>query len=98
MQEVLIEDVANQLGLLFALLPTPARAGAPPAPRPDWLPHYDLDIRLDVCGHAAHVGRSDAGLRGISSAARTFRLSTRTARGACGRPYRVRSPRPPELP
>jgi hypothetical protein len=41
-------------GLLLALLPSPAAAAPPPAP-PDWLPHYDLDIRLDVAGHDAHV-------------------------------------------
>jgi len=52
-------------GLLLALLPVPAPAAELPreapvaarriAPPPEWLPHYDLDIRLDVAGHAAHV-------------------------------------------
>src|SRR5690348_12985136 len=52
--------------LLFALAPVAPAAPpeAPPeppgqarrlAPPPEWLPHYDLDIRLDLAGHAAHV-------------------------------------------
>jgi hypothetical protein len=52
------------IGLLLTLLPAPAAADEPPPPAgparrlaqpPDWLPHYDLDIRLDIKGHAAHV-------------------------------------------
>src|SRR5205823_2850206 len=45
------------IGLVFVLLPVPAPAAPPrpPAPPPDWLPHYDLDIRLDIKGHDAHV-------------------------------------------
>src|SRR6478752_4423672 len=50
-------------GLLLTLLPLPAPAAPPeappavrvPAPPPDWLPHYDLDIKLDVAGHVAQV-------------------------------------------
>ena len=50
-------------GLLFTLLSAPAPAAPPdappavrlPAPPPDWLPHYDLDIRLDLKGHVAQV-------------------------------------------
>jgi hypothetical protein len=51
-------------GLLLLLLPAPAPADPPPAPAgqarrlaapPEWLPHYDLDIRLDLSGHDAHV-------------------------------------------
>src|SRR6266446_121806 len=51
--------------VLLALLPPALRAGDPeplPTPRqehkltkPDWLPHYDLGILLDVAGHDAHV-------------------------------------------
>jgi Peptidase family M1 domain len=54
-------------GLLLTVLPAPALAAPPDgpaqppgqtrrlAPPPEWLPHYDLDIRLDIAGHAAHV-------------------------------------------
>jgi hypothetical protein len=46
-------------GLLLVLLPVAAwgepPAVRPPAPPPDWLPHYDLEIRLDVAGHVAQV-------------------------------------------
>ena len=43
------------VGLLLAVLSAPASAAPPPvrqlAPPPEWLPHYDLDIRLDIQGH-----------------------------------------------
>ncbi len=52
-------------GLLLLLLPAVSPAAEPPrqappavrlpAPPPDWLPHYDLDIRLDIKGHNALV-------------------------------------------
>ncbi len=53
-------------GLLLFALPTFAAPPAspppvsppavhPPAPPPAWLPHYDLDIRLDVSGQVVHV-------------------------------------------
>ena len=47
-------------GLLLALLATTTVSAAPlparlPAPPPEWLPHYDLDIHLDIPGHVAHV-------------------------------------------
>jgi hypothetical protein len=55
-------------GLLVVLIPAAAPAAPPPeqhpttpppeqrlAAPPDWLPHYDLDVRIDVHGHAAHV-------------------------------------------
>jgi hypothetical protein len=52
------------IGLLLILLPAAAAADEPPpaaaqprrlAQPPDWLPHYDLDIQLDIAGHLARV-------------------------------------------